>query len=318
MKTKKILIAVFSILMALLLINVIQYLFAPKILEIQFPQLKEFTFANNYAYQAIYRKQGLFETTVVYYQNPCSGISCPSIKCFKSNLFSSRYYGEDSKRLVTVPEINYDNCEIVINTEDMLFNDSEELAIISESNSNSIYYKNQKLYLKVNDSEIELEYLENLLKKNILWNLQEGLVYISYVKDVENSFNSLSYIRSISLIDGSLVREIEIPNAYYGFSEDYAFAVVSNIQPDNVDYQSSDYKIAIQGDYIHLFYILDKDLNIVKKANTVNSDIENFSEEMYALKDFSMFYEYSWIDENTLEYGFEGSKDRYLISFENL
>ncbi len=264
--------------------------------ELRYPEMKTWDYQRGTS-----DLKSIFVKYLVFTNDPCSGVECIQIKCYKTFLGYPTYIGEDfyNGSLSEIQDFDIKRCVV---------RGVDNLDGLSKSD-NLLYvlrYTDKKLELVTPTHPIEIDQIkdENIGSSNIIWDEKNKKVYISYIKEGKELYSRDAYIALVSLTTGNTLKEVKINNGYYGISTDRAFPLIANEDKS---------KIAIQSDYIQSITVFNSNLSLIGIYKTKWNNIEMFSDEMYSLKDFSMFLDYKWKNNDTIEYGFVGSKDLFSI-----
>lgn len=267
--------------------------------ELRYPEMKTWDYQRGTS-----ELKGLFVNYLVFTNDPCSGVECTQIKCFKTFFGYPTFVGEDyyNGSQDKIRDFDIKKCTVKGDTAIGNISNSENLIYV-------LRYADKKLELVTPTNPIILDQIEdeNIGSANVVWDEDNKKVYISYIKEGKELYTRDAYVAYISLTTGNTLKEVKINNGYYGISTDRAFPLVANKDKS---------LIAVQSDYINSFTVFNSNMSLKGVYKTKWSDLEMFSDEMYELKDFNMFLNYTWKTNNTIEYGFIGSKDLNLIETE--
>jgi|GEM_PF-4766335 len=284
-------------LLGVLVTAVLCFQFFPEQVVIRrYPKLK---FTDNFE-----TKRGWFKSYVANISDPCSGIACPVISCFEVSFWQVSFIGTDAGRVTEPVQLDFKNCQITNKLPQL---DSKNIDVsTSDSTKFKLRYTAGNLELVTPLKPIQLPEIsdQNLKTKNVVWAEDRNLVYLSYIKENSDPKLRSTYVAMISLKSGNILKELPIESGFYGAANDFAFPLVINPVTK---------MLAIQSNYIQSFTVLSPDLLVVKNYQTSWAEIEMFSQEMFDLDGYTMFLDYRWLDNQTLEYKFSGSNNTKYI-----
>lgn len=246
---------------------------------------------------------GKFYTAYTYLK-PTSGLDSRDITCYETSFGISKKIGSTSIQQFPADfDVNFDfkKCEYIELYPNAVVKSPDGKYRVDIVNSEVILFTPDKSYAltpEITDP--------NLSYDNFIWNTNENTLVIAHIRSYTyDLFTRTTFLTKISLLDGSIIKELPIRDAFYGASEDFAFPLLAS--PDKT-------KAIIQSNYISSFTVVDLADFDSKEYATKFAEVPTFSDEMYNLPHFNMFLRYAWLDDNRILYAFQtdGAKEYTL------